>query len=140
MDVRRDRYDFYDVQQTTANTHSNNNATFSIRGIDSFNVSGGGNSFWLVSLLPSLYYRPIKSFIAVNSSIAALLLVLTVIANWALYTSSLLVLFTQGFYTVANVEAAFILFATLLSLVAYRCWPCQQGVSPVVDGALITSH
>ena len=36
---------FDDVMINIANTHSDNNRSFSIRGIDGFNVSGGGNSF-----------------------------------------------------------------------------------------------
>ncbi|GIU13447.1 TonB-dependent receptor [Shewanella sp. c952] len=37
--------DFREVLINTANTHTTQNRSFSIRGIDGFNVSGGGNSF-----------------------------------------------------------------------------------------------
>ncbi|MCL1058584.1 TonB-dependent receptor [Shewanella gelidimarina] len=37
--------DFREVLINTANTHTSENRSFSIRGIDGFNVSGGGNSF-----------------------------------------------------------------------------------------------
>ncbi|QQX81156.1 TonB-dependent receptor [Shewanella sp. KX20019] len=36
---------FREVMINTANTHTSENRSFSIRGIDGFNVSGGGNSF-----------------------------------------------------------------------------------------------
>ncbi len=38
-------YDFYDVIESTVNVTGDFGADFAIRGINSFNVSGGGNSF-----------------------------------------------------------------------------------------------